>query len=272
MMKRHFMILLPVLAIACSSGEEPAETTDANATDTTEVVALERSDLLNRHLMGDVKTIEETPYMAAEDGAMGDMDSCCIEIIEFDNKGFLQKITEKNSEGEVTAVTVQEYDADGLFISRTRSVNGQEVWKRTVTRDDEGNGVMAYDTDADQQMTDYYIVDERNDFGQAVKGKSFSPDSTFVGTWSWKYIDGLRSGRGWADSSGKQLIDVTGEVNDKGWLAKSTDTRVNEEGETVTTVMTYTYDSFDDMGNWTQRTESENGVPVQILKRTYTYY
>lgn len=37
--------------------------------------------------------------------------------------------------------------------------------------------------------------------------------------------------------------------------------------------MKYKYDSFDDKGNWTQRTQSdENGKPEKITKREITYY
>ena len=42
---------------------------------------------------------------------------------------------------------------------------------------------------------------------------------------------------------------------------------------TTNKTMKYRYDSFDDNGNWAQRTEmDEKGKPVKIVKRTITYY
>lgn len=264
-MKRHAIFLLPLLAIACAS-PEPEQTTEE-----TEVV-MARNNWQNEHLKGEVKTITETPYKTDADGALGEMDSCCIEVREYDNNGYHVKTTEKNSTGEVTAVNVIEHTETGKFVSSTWTQNGKQVWQRKVTRGDDGKVTSAYDTDSTMQVTNYYESEVMNEFDQPVKGKSFLPDSSFEGTWSWKYTDGLRTGRGWIDKNGVQLVDRTGEVNEMGWLSKVVDTRTDDEGVTTTTVETYTYDSFDEMGNWTQCTLSENGTPVKIMKRTYTYY
>lgn len=69
-----------------------------------------------------------------------------------------------------------------------------------------------------------------------------------------------------------ERINRTGEVNEMGWLSKVVDICVNEGGDTTTIVETYTYDSFGDVGNWTQRTEYNDEKPVKVLKRSYTYY
>jgi hypothetical protein len=268
MKKLPLLFALPLLVYSCSEGEPKAEET----TEVAETVEMIRSDLTNEHLMGEIKSFEQMPYTPSEDGSIGEMDSCCIVIEEYDENGFMAMKPEKNMAGETTEVGVTERTETGSYSSFTRTANGTEVFKRVVYRDDEGKSVKAVDTDSTGQVTRVHTPDEMNEYEQPVKGKSFLEDSTYVGTWSWQYIDGQRVGQAWVDSAGVQWIDRVGEVNDKGWLSKAVDTRMNETGEEVTVVETYTYDSMDDMGNWTQRTELNDGKPVEVLKRSYTYY
>ncbi len=268
-MKRlPILLALPLLAYSCSNGEPKAEET----TEVEETVEMIRSDWANEHLMGEVKSFEQTPYTPAEDGSIGEMDSCCIVIEEYDENGFMTTDSEKNMAGEITEIGVMERTETGLFSSYVRTENGKEVFKRVVYRDDEGKSIKAVDTDSTGNISRVHTADKMNEYDQPVKGKSFLEDSTYVGTWSWDYIDGQRVGQAWVDSAGVQWIKRVGEVNDKGWLSKATDTRMNDAGEEVTIVETYTYDSFDDMGNWTQRTEHHDGEPFKVLKRSYTYY
>jgi hypothetical protein len=49
--------------------------------------------------------------------------------------------------------------------------------------------------------------------------------------------------------------------------------KTTTKDSTTNKITKYRYDSYDDKGNWTQRTETdENGKPVKIVKRTITYY
>jgi hypothetical protein len=117
-----------------------------------------------------------------------------------------------------------------------------------------------------------HTVDVRNDFDQPVKGKSFDADSVYVGTWTWQYIDGNSVGRSWTDSSGVKEMEIVGEVNDKGWEAKSTELSMEEDGEMTKVIETYSYDAMDDKGNWTQRTTFVDDKATEVLKRSYAYY
>jgi hypothetical protein len=265
-MKKLLIILfLPLLIIQCKNSEKSSD-------NTTEDAAMERNNWANAHLNGKVKSIEETPYTPDESGKISEMDSCCVELKEYSDKGFIMKYTEKNKEGTVTQVNVMEHSETGKFISNTRFKNGKEVWKRVVNRDEEGNPLGAFDSDSTQQVTRIHKGEVYNDFNQPVSGKTYTSDSTYLGTWSYKYIDGLRAGYSWIDSANVQRINRTGEVNDKGWISKVVDVRVEENGDTTTTSETYTYDSFDEMGNWTQRTEYIDQKPVHVMKRSYTYH
>jgi len=268
MKKLPILFALPLLVYSCSEGEPKAEET-IEVSETAEMI---RSDLANEHMAGAVKSFKETPYTVDEEGKIGEMDSCCVIVEEYDENGFMTNESEMNSAGESVEEGVMKRTETGKFDSYTRTANGKEIFKRIAERDDEGNTIRAIDTDSTGQITRVHTLDEMNEYEQAVKGKSFLEDSTYVGTWFWQYIDGQRVGQTWVDSAGVEWVNRVGEVNDKGLVSKVVDTRMDEQGETLVTVETYTYESFDDTGNWTQRTEHHDGKPVKVLKRSYTYY
>jgi len=59
--------------------------------------------------------------------------------------------------------------------------------------------------------------------------------------------------------------------NDKGEQIERSNTDVGKDS-TTTTVIKYTYESHDDMGNWTQRTTwNDKGKATSIAKRTIAY-
>jgi hypothetical protein len=271
MKKLGLLIAIPFLVYSCNNAEK--ENTEKSETEeTTETVEMVRSDLQNEHMFGEVSSYEQTPYTPDEEGNIGAMDSCCIEMEEYDENGFAVKYMEKNSAGEVTETVMMQRDDMGRFTWYTVTENGIVVFKRVIKRDEDGTLLEAIDSDSTGQITSVHKVAEVNENGQALSGKSFQEDGTYNGTWSFGYVDGLRVSNAWTDSTGVQRMQRVGEVNDKGWLAKVVDVRVGDEGDTTTVVETYTYDSFDDMGNWTQRTMYKDDVPTEVLKRTYTYF
>lgn len=271
MKKLAYLLALPLFMYSCGSAEQkPAESTET--ADTTETVEMIRSDWENDHLHGKVKSIEETPYTADKDGNIGEMDSCCVSMEMYNEHGFMTKETEKNSAGETTETGVIDRDEMGRFMGYTATADGRVVFKRVVERDTEGNAISAVDTDTTGQVTRKHTVDDANEHFQALSGKSYLADGTYLGTWSYDYVDGMRVSSGWVDSTDVQRMKRTGELNDLGWISKSVEVKVGEDGNTTTTTTTYTYDSFDDAGNWTQKTKYENDEPVAVMKRSYTYY
>jgi hypothetical protein len=70
---------------------------------------------------------------------------------------------------------------------------------------------------------------------------------------------------------GKVKSSSTSKYNDKGEQIERSNTNVTKDSS-ITTVTKYTYDTHDEMGNWTQRTEwDDKGKATKIVKRTYTY-
>ena len=265
MKKTLIIFFLPLLLFSCKNNE-------STTTETADTAEMQRTSLANAHLLGHVKSISETPYTIDENGAIGEMDSCCVEHMEYTETGFLSKITEKNSTGEISAVGVLERMEDGKLVSRTWTEGGKEVWKRVFVRDENGKPIKALDSDTSLQVVYTHKIEKLNEYDQGTYGKSYTSDSLYWGTWSWDYTDGLVTGRSWIDSSNVQVLKRVGVVNDKGWLSNVKEVNVSEEGDTTTTLETYTYDSFDEMGNWTQCTELNDDKPVKVLKRSYTYY
>ena len=74
------------------------------------------------------------------------------------------------------------------------------------------------------------------------------------------------------DSTGKTTYTGTVKLDDKGNAVEETTTTL-EKGVTKTEVVTYKYDSYDDKGNWTQRTSyNDKGKPTKVVKRIFAFY
>ena len=269
-MRNLFLLLVSItLVLACKDSAKEAV---AVADEEIAPIAA-NSDWAINHLKGKVKSIEESHYTPDSLGSISAMDSCCTEVEVHNENGFVVKYYETDSDGTVTEETVIEYVEGDEFKSARTTIDGKEVFVRVANYDADGKLLDATDTDSTGQITYYYDNMIENEIGQILSGKMYSADSTFMGTWTRKYTDGMETGRGWSDQDGNVLDDTTGELNEKGWLAKMTTVNTDAKGVSTTTVETMVYDSFDEMGNWTQRTEFDNdGKTEQVEKRVYTYF
>ena len=265
---KSFITLIAVgLLFSCGQSPKQAEETPK------EDVVAANSDWATANLLGKVKSYEEMNYTADSLGTIGEMDSCCAEIKVFDDKGYVGSYSEKNNEGIVVYESIWDRFEDGKWRSSSNTEDGEASGGRMVTQSEDGKILHAIDTEADGTVEYFYNEIKENELGQALEGKMYMADSTYMGTWSRKYIEGAYIGRGWIDSVGTVLNDSKGELNDKGWLSNMTVVKTDDEGTTTTEVFTYTYDSFDETGNWTQMTEmNEAGVTTEVKKRTYAYF
>ena len=89
-------------------------------------------DLTNENLKGDIQSIEETSYKVDSTGKMGDMDSCCISVYEYDKNGNKTKSISKDHKGTVKSEIVY-----------TRHENG--MWK-TVSKIKDGKKRLVFDS------------------------------------------------------------------------------------------------------------------------------
>ena len=236
------------------------------------VMIAENSDWTLDHLKGMVQLIEQSTYTADSTGQIGEMDSCCTEFTTFNEDGFAIKFEYKDRNGLVTEEISMELMDNGKFKSAIRMENGKLSWNRAVTYDADGKILFAVDTDSSDLVSRYYNGIVENEQGQILEGKIYKADSVLFGVWTRKYIDGLETGRGWTDSLGVETLKATGEVNKDGLLSKMTTVKIVEDS-TTTSIETYVYDSFDETGNWTQRsTLGEDGKTTKVEKRVYSYF
>jgi hypothetical protein len=261
MRKLLVSIFSMALLYSCSnqSTAEPETETTAIADKTT----LERE-----HLNGKVKSITETSYTPNDSGEIGAMDSCCTEIGEFDSAGFIVKKSDMHVNGSLIKQNVWKHK-EGKVESITVTEEGKVVWKRVMHFNDAGNLEYVTDSDTTGNVSEIFTIE--NEPNETPFGKGYTADSTYTGKWAWKVTDDMQTGMSWTDSTGTLIYDRTGELNDKGFMAKSTSITVVNDSTTVTKVETYAYTSYDEMGNWTERIKSEDGIVVKIQKRTYAY-
>ena len=92
-------------------------------------------------------------------------------------------------------------------------------------------------------------------------------------TFEKNYIGkGMQVAGRYKDSTGKEVYNSKSELNDKGDISKTTEMNVTKDS-TTNTVTTFKYDSYDEKGNWTQRTSYDGkGKATKVVKRSYTYY
>ena len=166
-MKKFFIFLAGLFLLACSSNEK-AES------------KVKYSDLANDNLKGDIQAIEETPYKADSTGKMGEMDSCCITVSQFDENGNSVKYTSKDSKGTVKNESIYSRHESGLWTgSEDTKEGGKPTGSMKVTVDDKGQYALAQTFDSTGKPDVYYKDITQNEFGQVASWKEYDKDSVF---------------------------------------------------------------------------------------------
>ena len=258
-MKKFFIFLTGLFLFACSSNEK-AES------------KVKYSDVANDNLKGDIQIMEETPYKADSTGKIGEMDSCCISLTEFDENGNSIKFTSKDSKGTVKNASSFTRHENGLWTGSTDTKEGgKSSGSMKVGVDDKGQYTVAETIDSTGKPDIYYTNIGQNEFGQVLSWKQYDKDSVFRQEGEGKFDKNLQVSFIVKDSVGKMKFSSATKYNDKGEQVESSNTEVTKDS-TTTKVTTYTYEAHDDMGNWTQRTAwDDKGKATAIVKRIYTY-
>jgi len=258
-MKKFFIFMTGLFLLACNSSEK-AES------------KVKYSDLANDQIKGDIQTIEETPYKADSAGKIGEMDSCCITVLEYDANGNNTKYTSKDSKGTVKNESIYTRHENGLWIgSNDTKEGGKPSGSMKVSVDDKGQYGVARTFDSTGKPDVYYTTLGQNEFGQVSAWKQYDKDSVFRQEGEAKFDKNLQISFTIKDSVGKEKQTYASKYNDKGEQTENSSTTITKDS-TTTKVTKYTYESHDDMGNWTQRTTwDEKEKATAITKRTYTY-
>jgi len=261
-MKRFLSFIVGILLFACNSSDD-SKTESASKT--------MYRDLTTENLKGDISSYEESPYKTDSTGKIGEMDSCCVTKTDYDENGNAIKSVSKDSKGTITNESVLTRHANGQFKSAADSKNGRSTGGFETKIDDNGNFSWARAIDSNGKTDVYYTDITQNDVGEVTGWKQYDKDSVFRQSGESKY-DGHRFLESTTkDSVGKVKNSGKATYNDKGEQIEFSNMTVIKDSTTIK-VTKYTYESHDEMGNWTQRTAwDDKGKATAIIKRTYTY-
>ena len=229
------------------------------------------SELESQNLKGDISSIEESPYKADSTGKIGEMDSCCVSVTDYDENGNSAKSVNKDSKGAISSESVFTRHANGLFKSIANTAKGKSTGGFDTKVDENGNYTWAGAIDSNGKGDVYYTDITQNEVGEVAGWKQYNKDSVFTGQGEAKFDKHQQLSFTFKDSAGVVKNTSSSKYNDKGEQIEFSSTNVTKD-TTTTTVTKYTYETHDDMGNWTQRTTwNDKGKATAITKRTYTY-
>lgn len=262
MKKISSMLITGLIILSCNQKTETAKT---------------NTDWNNDNLKGEVQSIAETPFKVDSTGTIGAADSCCIEFIEYDNTGKIKKFTRKDSKGNISnEQSYTKYD-DGLFKEMVTTEKGKVV-SRISIKAENGKYTGAEEFDSTGKLSAFYTDIKTNEYQQVTSMNRHNVDSSLKGSFVTTYDKNIFMGQVSKDSTGKETSRSTAKVDDKGNQIEFNfiTTMVNDKTKkdsTTNKVTHYKYDSFDEQGNWTKRTElDEKDKAVKVVKREIFYY
>ncbi len=228
------------------------------------------------NLSGKVEQTTDSTYKTDSTGKAVELDSCCVVSTKYDEKGYSSAYTSANKAGTDKEEGTFTHDDKGLFTGQKFIKNGKQMSSLTVeNKDGVYSGAQSFDST--NKMDFYYTDITANDYGRITGFKQYKPDSTLKSSMTFNYNNQFLKDQSAKDSVGKETSSYAQTFDDKNHVVESTykeiKTDSTKKDSTITTVTKYSYDTFDDKGNWVQRTEmNEKGKPVKIVKRTITYY
>lgn len=255
-MKKLFLFCLVISLIACNSNDKKIE-------------VAKNTDIIQQNLKGKVQKVEEVTVNIDSTGKMKPDSSAAV--TEFDEKGYQTTYATKDSSGQVTSEQSISHNEDGTFKEMTTTTKGKQTFKLTTeVADGKYTGGKTYDSTGNQDS--YYTDLKTNEYGIVYAGKQHFMNDKIKSTFDMKY-DGTNFIGGTAtDSTGKTTYTGTVKLDDKGNAVEEKSTTL-EKGVNKTEVVTYKYDSYDDKGNWTQRTTyNDKGNPTKVVKRAFAFY
>jgi hypothetical protein len=258
MRKFTIMAFIAIAAFSCNQPSSNSKTTSDKAA----------SDLAGENVKGKVQqVVAETYLIDSVTGKMGKLESKNTE--DYDDDGYATTVSNYTSNDSAAVVTKFDHDANGFVTAITTTKNGKPFSSMKIVADS-GKYIAATSYDSTGKVDVIYDDISTNEFGQVTGAKGHHADSTlkmsFVNNFDSVYYTGGES----KDSVGKTTYSSTLKLNDKKYAVQMDETNVSKDSTTKTTTM-YAYDKWDDKGNWTEQTITENGKPKKIVVRTITY-
>jgi hypothetical protein len=140
-----------------------------------------------------------------------------------------------------------------------------------VDVDSAGKYGVARAFDSTGKMTVYYNTTGMIEFGQVQAWKEYDKDSVFRQEWEATFDKHLMVASVMKDSVGNVKNKWSARYNENGEQIETTNPRISRK-DTSSTVKKFNYESHDDKGDWTQRTEwDDKGKALKVMKRTYAF-
>ncbi|MEO8413413.1 MAG: hypothetical protein ABI472_07120 [Ginsengibacter sp.] len=234
------------------------------------------NDLASENLKGDVTQVETDSYVIDSTGKTGPLDEKRIE--KYDSSGYAVSYVSMNGKDSIKSQSKYMHNANGFMTSmQTDGANNEKKSSMTIEYDSAGNYSQAKSYDSTGKIDVYYKDITANKFGQVTGATGYHPDSTLKMSFSNDYDSVYYVGGNAKDSVGKLTYSGKVTLNDKKDLATLDETIITtdpktKKDSTKSTITTYTYDGWDNHGNWTQQTSfNEKGKPIKMVKRIIVY-
>lgn len=234
------------------------------------------TDLAVENLKGNITQVETDSYIIDSTGKTGPLDERNIE--KFDSSGYTVSYISMNGKDSIKFQSKYQHNASGFVTGiQTTGANDKKKSSMIIEYDSAGNYRLAESYDSTGKKDAYYTDITSNKFGIVTGAKGFHADSTLKLTFNNDYDSVYYIGGNSKDSLGKVTYSSKLKLNDKKDAAQLDETIVTtdpktKKDSTKNTVTTYTYDSWDSHGNWTQQTSiNEKGKPTKIVKRIIEY-
>jgi hypothetical protein len=257
MKKILFLLFGASILYACN----PASTKEVTATNT---------DLIQQNLNGKVEKYTEESYTVDSVGNQK-KDSAVYES-ELDQKGYLTKVISKDTSGKVIEETTFARFENGTPKEIVTKANGKQTKKFILELDSNKKFSVAKVYDSSDKMSSYYKEITQDEYENVLGATEYTPENKLKSSFTQSYSKGHFMGTIGKDSLGKETYRSTYKLDDKGNPVEESETTIAKDS-TKTTLTTFKYDSYDDKGNWTQRTQyNDKNKPTKISKRSFTYY
>ncbi len=255
-LKRFLLQLLLIVAVVTCVAQKPAV----------------HNDLFFDNFKGPVQSVKTIPYTVNENGQVGAVDSCCVSLLEYDNKGYRTLALDQDPRSkEMDGQVYSKRFGNGKVKEIQFRMNGKLVSTLLGTVDKKGNYGHSKVVDSSGKLLSYYTEVKVNEYGKIVSMKQISTDSILQRTIVNIYDKHIWIGGVIKDSSGREVYSTDIKLNKSMNPTRLVVTR-ETGGISSVIITTYEYDFFDEHGNWIQRRElNDKGQIRKIVKREIHY-
>lgn len=228
------------------------------------------SSLKADNLKGQILSIAQTRYTPNPLNNELRPDSCCVFKMEYDH-GNLVKRASFTTQGILNDFVSLTYHPNGLLKEQTfYNKDNQVTYREVFDIDANGNYVSGQLYNEAGELHRNVKIEGQNAFGQWTKVILYTASGALYRTEEYTYDGNKLLSTLWTDQDGKVIRDDQTRYDQNGepTYTKMINTRFPmANGETFQRT-----DTYDEYGNWTQRSILDaNGKVSRVIKRQYTY-